>query len=149
MNEYEEGRITGNKDKIANGTVEAVVKLLHMAAQGLDHPGEKACMLAGATIPALSGLAVLFGDKGKDVLSTSDVTHDDITFGACYAIAAIEGHPQGLIAGFSFATVAKAQDLFHKLTGRDFELHPFVKKALETIDAMDPKVPDHMKKFVG
>ncbi len=146
MFDYEGNRITGNKEKISNTTAQVTMHILHQALQALDHPGEKACLLGGVAIVPLAGLAVLLGTHKQEMVSPKP---DDVAFGACYVIAAIEEHPQGLISGFSAEIIAKAQELFRNIMGRDYEVNEHARRAIADMRAKAVmETPQHMKPFL-
>lgn len=139
-------RISGGKEEISNAVSNAVIKLLHVALTKMDHPGEKACLIGGTAATVLAGLGILFGQhEGPTVLATPD----DVIFGACYTIASIEKHPEGLICGFNFMIVDEAQRLFKTITGHEYPLNRVVSEAIKTLRDRGVDVPEGFKKFVS
>lgn len=139
-------RISGYKEEISNEVSGGVLRVLQVALTKMDHPGEKACLVGGTAATVLAGLGVLFGQhEGPTVLATPD----DVIFGACYTIAAIEKHPEGLICAFNFMIVDEAQRLFKTITGREYPLNRVVADALKTLRDRGVDVPEDFKKFVS
>lgn len=147
MFDYEANRILGRKEAISNAGAQMVLQIAKSITDQLDQQGEKACFLAGVSIVPLAGLAVIFGDhpSGESIQATPD----DVSFGACYVIACIEAHPNGLIAGFSAEIVDKAVQMYKTLFGREYPLHPDAKRVLaEMATKSQDGIPDHLKSFL-
>ena len=146
MFDYEANRITGGKEQMSNNVVQLTMGILHTTLERLDHPGEKACLLSGVALVPLAGLAVLLGAHEQDMVKPRP---DDVIFGACYLMASIEEHPNGLIAGFSAEIIDKAQNMFQQLMGREYPLNEHATRAIAERRAEAALgTPDHLKPFL-
>lgn len=147
--DYNKDRIGPQQEQLATKATNGIMQILGAATKALSSPGEKACMLAGSTIPAVLGLSTLFGDA--DNIDDVKLDVDSAIWGALYVMNSLENHPAGLIAGFSMAILDKTQEDFKQRTGREFKLGTGPTALLKQYHEEMGKVsvPEHLKKFVG
>jgi len=148
-NFFDGERMTGDKDKIANGCVGAIAKLAHIGIAQMTEAPEKAVFLCGTAIPGLSGLAILFAHPDKQNAMCNHQTPEDMAFGCLYMLNAVEEHPDGVCCGYSPLILAKAMEMFKTLYGREYtNIHPDLREAIEKRLNEASEVPAHLKKFL-
>ena len=144
-----ETEISGKKAEIANHCVQATAKIMKVSLGAMNEPGEKVSLLAGCSIPSLTGLAIVFS-KQESMPDRKEPTAEEVTFGACYVMASVEDHERGVFMGFSPETVDKALTIFKTVMGRDYTN---IATSLQTMierqkTRADRGTPDYLKKFL-
>lgn len=142
-----EQEITGQAAEISNHVVQSITKILDVGIQALSNPGEKVTLLAGGSIPSLGGLAYLFS-KGSDASKTPSAA--EVAFGACYIIACVDDHPNGIATNFAPETLEKALNIFKAVMGREYtEISPYLRQVIELQKkSANEGTPDYLKNFL-
>lgn len=144
-----ENEITGKKQEIAQQCITATAKLQEVACGVMQEAGEKISLLAGCSIPSLTRLTMVFCDHNH-LDSPHTPTADDITLGACYVIATVEDHGEGVVMGFSPETLDKALVIFNTLMGREYpNIAPVLRQMIDRQKQQaDSSTTSHLRNFI-
>lgn len=150
-------RIGGRREVVAQNTIELIHHIMAAGCGEMDEPEAKTAFMAGVSMVPLGALAMAFAsdeymDENHEKGQFSP-TMDEICFGACYVMCALERCSGGVIAAFNLESIEKARVLFRQIYGRDYEhlcepLQEAIAQWKEKNNNAKKDVPDSIMRFL-